>query len=141
MLEKINLIRVVKLLSLLSCFVLLIIACKSATGPSSSISKDIIGDWEGCDGRVVRFGRLDRDTITGRYTRLGGLKQYGFEQNEIGYKVIQQRPGIYTGQVKWRTTSGGVSWKNVTISIEGDRYSDTSSDGCAKEMIRVKVTN
>jgi hypothetical protein len=103
----------------------------------SNINTDIVGSWEGCDGRVVTFTKEENGEIYGRYTQLGGLKKYNFSQDEIGYQVVKQSLGTYTGSVKWRSTTGTETWKKVTITIEGDTYKDDSSDGCSKNMKRI----
>lgn len=127
------------------------IACKTTTtapigGPS--VNNDIIGSWEGCDGRVITFTkkeprmpnnqRTQKDSIIGRYTKLGGLKTYKFTVDEIGYKLVEDSPGNYSGLVKWQNLSGRETWKAVTIHVQGDTYRDDNSDNCSKEIKRIK---
>ncbi|MEE1964204.1 hypothetical protein V1387_16045 [Allomuricauda taeanensis] len=113
--------------------------CKtiSSSIPATTMDKDIVGSWEGCDGRVVTFTKQKSGEIIGRYTHLGGLGEYRFTQDEIGYKVAQKELGTYTGLVKWRNATGEVTWKKVMITIEDNVYKDNNSDGCSKEMKRI----
>lgn len=113
--------------------------CKTtSTAPVvSPVNQNIIGSWEGCDGRVITFTEEENAEITGRYTKLGGLGKYKFTLNEIGYRLTQQSPGNYTGTVKWQDLSGNETWKKVSITIENDVYTDNSSDSCSQEMKRV----
>ncbi len=126
-----------KKIVLLACCSLLWMSCKTVSSTGTPAAETIIGSWEGCDGRVVTFSSEENGEIVGRYSKLGGLARYGFEVNETGYKLRRRAAGTYAGTVKWRTTSGSVSWKKVTVSIQGDTYLDDSSDSCAKEMTRV----
>jgi hypothetical protein len=119
-----------------------LVNCKSVS-PSIEVpskSQSIIGSWVGCDGRVVTFKENDGKYI-GRYTALGNLETYKFTKDEIGYEVIRQSLGNYSGKVKWKDTSGNESWKTVNITIENNVYSDSGSDRCSKEMKRVKTTS
>ncbi|AEM71780.1 hypothetical protein Murru_2754 [Allomuricauda ruestringensis DSM 13258] len=102
-----------------------------------SIDRNIIGSWEGCDGRVITFTN-ENNEIIGRYTKLGGLERYMFNIDEIGYKLTEQKPGTYFGTVKWQSLSGNETWKKVTVTIENNVYTDNQSDACSKEMERVK---
>ncbi len=114
----------------------------SSTKPTTTPTvqnQSILGSWEGCDGRIVAFSEGEGDEIIGRYTELGRLGMYKFTQNEIGYKVTEQKPGIYSGTVKWRTTTGKESWKKLTITIQNNDFmSDNGSDKCSQEMERVQ---
>ena len=127
------------------------VACKTtATAPigGPSVNNDIIGSWEGCDGRVITFTkqkpltqnnqRTHKDSIIGRYTKLGGLKTYKFTVDEIGYKLVEDSLGNYSGLVKWQNLSGKETWKVVTIHVQGDTYKDDNSDSCSKEITRIK---
>lgn len=137
MYEKINYRNKGKQLLLLLALCILWNGCKTTTVGETPVSKDIIGSWKGCDGRVITFQNEGNGEIVGRYTKLGNLGQYGFEESEIGYKVSQQQPGIYYGSVKWRSSNQNVSWKTITITIVGNSYEDNGSDSCAKEMDRI----
>lgn len=137
MAEKINYQKKGFQLLLLIAISILGVGCKSIDAADTPISKTIIGSWKGCDGRIITFQKEGNDQIIGRYTELGNLGQYGFEKNEIGYKVRQQQLGTYTGSVKWRSSGESESWKNITITIAGKSYQDNGSDSCAKEMERV----
>ena len=133
----------VKKLLIFACATVFLANCKSMS-PSikaPSKSQSIIGSWMGCDGRIVTFMKNNEGKYIGRYTDLGGLKTYKFTKNEIGYEVIQESPGSFSGKVKWRDTSGNESWKNVDITIENNVYSDSGSDHCSKEMKRVNTTS
>ncbi|MEM8810166.1 MAG: hypothetical protein AAGF01_29450 [Cyanobacteria bacterium P01_G01_bin.38] len=111
-------------------------ACVYANPPTFAVeSDDLLGSWEGCDGRIVTF-TLEDDQYVGRYTELGGLGWFHFTENEIGYTATQAVDGEYVGQVSWRSTSGTQAWHSNTIQIEGDQYFDTGSDACSTEMIR-----
>ena len=125
---------------ILICCCTLWTGCKTQSigTPVSNPNRDIIGSWEGCDGRVITFSRDEDGEITGHYSQLGELEKYNFSQDEIGYKVTQQSAGTYTGLVKWRSTAGAETWKKVTITIEGGSYKDNSSDGCSKNMKRLE---
>lgn len=117
-------------------------ACKtSSTGSmisSPTIDQDIMGSWEGCDGRVITFTKEDNKVI-GRYTKLGKLEKYKFTLNEVGYRLKEQSVGNYTGTVKWQNLSGNETWRNVTVTIENNIYTDNQSDACSKEMKRVEL--
>ena len=134
-------------------------SCKTtATAPISSSSNhnNIIGSWEGCDGRIITFSKTKplatpsssetkhnkrltkKDSIIGRYSKLGGLTRYQFTQNEIGYKLIEKSRGHYTGMVKWQDLSGTETWKEVTIHVDNDTYRDDNSDSCSKVIKRIK---
>ncbi len=101
--------------------------------------QDIIGSWEGCDGRVVKFSKKDNDKIVGHYMGLGRLDKYKFTLNEEGYRLSQQSSGVYKGLVKWKTVSGEETWEEVTITVENNIYKDSGSDSCSKEMKRINV--
>ena len=133
--------KLAKLLILACCTAFLMTYCKSADTVSETPSKDrsIIGSWKGCDGRVVTFSKDENDEIVGRYNALGRLGAYHFSENEIGYRVTLKAAGSYEGKVKWRSTSGDVSWKNVSIKIEDNTYTDSGSDNCSKEMKRIRL--
>ncbi len=96
---------------------------------------DLIGSWVGCDGRMVTF-TLENGEYIGRYTKLGGLEPYHFKVNEIGYKAKRNLEGKYVGQVKWRWTSGKKRWSPNTITINGNKYTDSGSDSCSRKMDR-----
>tara|TARA_R100001369_G_scaffold82220_1_gene113785 strand:+ start:968 stop:1450 length:483 start_codon:yes stop_codon:yes gene_type:complete len=151
--------KVFRSILLLAISCALWISCKTtATAPiaSSSNHNDIIGSWEGCDGRIITFsktkplatpsssettqnnGLTKKDFIIGRYSKLGGLTRYQFTQNEIGYKLIEKSPGHYTGMVKWQDLSGIETWKEVTIHVDNDTYRDDNSDSCSKVITRIK---
>lgn len=126
-----------KLILLITCCTLLTMGCRSVTDTGTKTSGDLLGSWEGCDGRVVTFTQNEDGEISGRYTALGGLTRYGFQANEIGYKLRKRAAGSYSGTVKWRNTRGEATWRDVVITIQGDRYMDNSSDNCAREMKRL----
>ncbi|APY12214.1 hypothetical protein BWZ22_13705 [Seonamhaeicola sp. S2-3] len=105
---------------------------------SPTIDQDIMGSWEGCDGRVITFTKED-DKVIGRYTKLGGLEKYKFTLNEVGYRLKEQSVGNYIGTVKWQNLSGKETWKKVIVSIENNIYADNQSDACSKEMKRVEL--
>ena len=83
--------------------------------------------------------RTQKDSIIGRYTKLGGLKTYKFTVDEIGYKLVEDSPGNYSGLVKWQNLSGRETWKAVTVHIENNTYRDNSSDPCSKKITRIKT--
>ncbi|WP_318312711.1 hypothetical protein [Flagellimonas crocea] len=114
------------------------VGCKSVNPPVSYTNKDIIGSWEGCDGRVVTFSKDENGGVLGRYSKLGGLGRYRFSLNEIGFHITQKKPGTYVGQVKWKNTMGNETWREETIEVEGNILKTTSSDNCGKELKRVK---
>jgi hypothetical protein len=129
---------------LFALFATLFAGCKTtSTGPiistpSPSIDQDIIGSWEGCDGRVITFAK-EGNEIIGRYIKLGGLERYKFTLNEEGYRLTWQSAGNYTGTVKWQNPSGNETWKKVSITINNNAYKDSTSDPCSKEMKRVEL--
>ncbi|MDC7995314.1 hypothetical protein [Altibacter sp. HG106] len=119
--------------------IVLLGSCKStSTAPlmGANTNTNIIGSWEGCDGRVVTFFEEDSEII-GRYTELGGLTRYRFTENEVGYRLTEQQPGQYLGMVKWQDQSGNETWKKVSITIKNNTYNDNSSDNCSKDMKRI----
>ena len=114
------------------------VGCKSVGPVATSTNYGIIGSWEGCDGRVVTFSTDENGEIIGRYTKLGGLGRYKFTLNEVGFHLLQQNPGTYVGQVKWRNTVGTETRKDETIIVENNILKTSSSDDCSKELIRVE---
>ncbi len=100
------------------------------------VSSDLLGIWQGCDGRQVTF-TLEDGQYVGRYTALGGLGSYGFTLGEIGYRFTLQPDGSYVGDVEWRG-SNFQEWRPDKATVAGDRYRDTGSDGCSREMTRVR---
>ncbi|MHA7832701.1 MAG: hypothetical protein ACX93O_16520 [Flagellimonas sp.] len=112
--------------------------CKSVNPIVTSTNPDIIGSWEGCDGRVVTFYTNENGEIEGSYSKLGGLGRYKFTLDEVGFHLSQQNRGTYVGQVKWRSTLGKETWKDETIIVEGNVLKTSSSDDCSKELTRVE---
>lgn len=99
---------------------------------------NIIGSWKGCDERIVEFVK-EEDSIFGICRRLGGLSAFGFQENEIGYKITHLGDGEYQGKVKWRFKDDTtVKWRNVKITIDNDTYTDQGSDKCGSKMTKVK---
>ncbi|MEM7186018.1 MAG: hypothetical protein AAF466_05100 [Bacteroidota bacterium] len=115
-----------------------IMACSTQKTIPAPKTYSLIGQWEGCDGRIIEFTKED-DIIIGRCIALGGLGTYGFTLNEVGYEVEAQGNNTYKGRVKWRKTGQkDPFWKNVEITIDGNSYEDQGSDSCGREMARVK---
>lgn len=131
--------RTLKNILLFSLYLAICMGCKTTYMPKklSSTSENIIGFWKGCDDRIIAFSKDQNGDIVGRYIQIGGLAKYKFVINEVGYRITEQSPGIYTGTVKWRDNNGNESWKKVTISIKNNTYRDDSSDPCSKEMTKV----
>lgn len=128
----------IRLIVLLSISFITLAGCKSVDSVVSSANTDIIGSWEGCDGRVVTFYKDERGEIKGRYTQLGGLGKYNFSLNEVGFRLSRKSPGVYVGQVKWRNTIGKETWKDETITVENNILKTTSSDDCSTELAKVE---
>ncbi|MCU7836753.1 MAG: hypothetical protein KZQ83_16075 [gamma proteobacterium symbiont of Taylorina sp.] len=93
-------------------------------------SDKLIGSWEGCDGRVVRFS-YNNGRYEGRYTELGGLAPYHFTEGELGFIAIKNSDGSYSVEVKWRWLSSPdrIDWKPSTITVKGG--TDTGSGSCS----------
>ena len=123
---------------LLSLLILTMVMVGCGVKKQTVINNSIIGSWEGCDGRVITFTQ-EGDSILGHYTKLNGLERFGFSQNEIGYKLIRESVGSYTGQVKWRAINiKEPTWRAVKVSIHENTYQDIGSDRCGREMTRIK---
>ena len=129
---------------LLAISLAILSGCKAISVNSSAVDNSIIGSWEGCDERIITFTKEENPTadgkdgeIIGRYTKLGKLERYKFTQNEIGYKLTEQGPGLYIGTVKWQDPNGNETWKKVSITIEDSTYKSDGSDRCSEEMKRV----
>ena len=114
------------------------VSCKSINPIATSTYTDIIGSWEGCDGRVVTFYTNENGEIEGRYAKLGELGRYKFTLDEVGFHLSQQNPGTYVGQVKWKNTMGKETWRDETIIVENNILKTSSSDDCSKELTRVE---
>lgn len=124
-----------KIAFLFSVFLILLANCKTT---SVLITKnDIVGTWEGCDGRQIVFSENTEGEIIGHLAKLGKLERYKFTLNEEAYRVKKQSHGVYTGVVKWQNLNGKETWEKVTITIENDVYTDDGSDSCSKEMKRI----
>lgn len=133
--------KMLKIIFFSGLYLFLSVSCKTVSVKPviSNTDQNIIGYWEGCDGRVVKFTKNEDNSIVGHYEKLGELYKYKFAVNEEGYRLNQQNPGVYKGLVKWKTISGEETWKEVTITIENDIYKDNGSDGCSKEMKRIDI--
>ncbi|MFC4220066.1 hypothetical protein [Flagellimonas marina] len=115
------------------------VGCKSVSPTVSNTNTNIIGSWEGCDGRVVAFYTNEKGEIEGRYSKLGGLDKFKFTLDEIGFHLTRKSPGVYTGKVKWRNTSGTESWRDETIVVENDILKTSGSDFCGNELKRINT--
>ncbi|MBO0324137.1 hypothetical protein J0X14_17640 [Muricauda sp. CAU 1633] len=127
-----------KFILLLSLSLGLWVSCKSVNPVVNSTNTNIIGSWEGCDGRVVAFYANENGEIEGRYSKLGGLDRFKFTVDEIGFLLTQKNPGVYTGRVKWRNTAGTATWRDETIVVENKILKTSGSDACGNEMTKVE---
>ncbi|WP_036385317.1 hypothetical protein [Muricauda sp. MAR_2010_75] len=132
-------VKKIKFIPLIFISLLIFGSCKSVSPVVSSTNTDIIGSWEGCDGRVVSFYTNENGEIEGRYSKLGGLGRFKFAVDEIGFFLTQTSTGVYTGKVKWRNTSGAATWRDETIVVENNILKTSGSDACGNEMTRVKT--
>ena len=132
-------VKKIKFIPLIFISLLIFGSCKSVSPVVSSTNTDIIGSWEGCDGRVVSFYTNENGEIEGRYSKLGGLGRFKFAVDEIGFLLTQTSTGVYTGKVKWRNTSGAATWRDETIVVENNILKTSGSDACGNEMTRVKT--
>ena len=131
-------VKIIKFIVLLSLILGIGISCKSISPIATSTNTNIIGSWEGCDGRVVTFYTNENGEIEGRYSKLGGLGRFKFSLNEVGFRLSKKSPDIYVGQVKWRNTMGEATWKDETITVENRILKTTSSDDCSTELVKVE---
>jgi hypothetical protein len=123
-------------------------------------SSDGCGNASGMD-REVEFIRLAPNPnwqYVGIYRRLDAeLIELGFTMGEIGYYANwDEARQVYTGEVLWRTNATGevvASWvtdNDITVSVLPEYagpvspavavpylYSDTESDGCSTDMVKV----
>ena len=130
-----SIVIAIVILASFSCASKKVVTSKPETIPN------IIGFWKGCDERVIAFIQ-ENDSIYGICKELGGLAEYGFEEDEVGYKVVVKENGVYQGKVKWRyKDKPNASWKNVEIKIDNNSYSDKGSDRCGANMNRVTNLN
>ena len=113
-----------------------VIGTEDTQPPPEQMSGELLGSWLGCDGRVVTF-TLENGQYFGRYDNIGGLGSYGFQVGEIGFRAQRRPDGTYVGDVKWRWANGDFQWRENTITIKGDEYSDTASDSCSNRMTRL----
>ena len=73
--------------------------------------------------------------LIGRYTDPGPGSP--FTVNEI---VVRAKPlggGRYDAPILWRWTDGRSEWRQNTITVTGDQYSQTGADSCTQTMTRV----
>ncbi|WP_437399530.1 hypothetical protein [Flagellimonas lutimaris] len=131
-------VKKINFIVLLSLSLGIWVSCKSINPIVTSTDPNIIGSWEGCDGRVVTFYTNENGEIEGRYSKLGGLGRYKFTLDEVGFHLSQKSPGTYVGQVKWRNTLGKETWKDETIIVKENVLETSSSDDCSKELTRVE---
>ena len=129
----------IKFILILSISLGIWVGCKSVSPTVTSTNTNIIGSWEGCDGRVVAFYANENGEIEGRYSKLGGLDRFKFTVDEIGFLLTQKSPGVYAGRVKWRNTTGTATWRDETIVVENNILKTSGSDACGNEMTRVKT--
>ncbi len=111
--------------------------CSGSTQVSPLENQQLLGRWQGCDGRVVEFTE-DRGVLRGAYIALGGLGTYGFRIGQAGYEARQVSPGLYEGRVLWMGAATTPQWRPNRITIQGDDYKDTGSDSCSQNMKRVR---
>jgi hypothetical protein len=108
--------------------------------------------------QFVRMSNFPDWEYVGIYRRIDSeMVSLGFNMGEIGYHANwDEARQVYTGEVLWRTSVGGsvvATWvpdNDITISVWPEyagpistsvavpySYSDTESDECSNEMIRV----
>lgn len=131
-------VKKIKFIVLLSLSLGIWVSCTSVNPVVTKTNTDIIGSWEGCDGRVVTFYIDENGEIEGRYSKLGGLGRYKFTLDEVGFHLSQQSPGTYVGQVKWRNTTGKETWRDETIVVENNILKTSSSDDCSTKLTKVE---
>ena len=112
-------------------------SCGGSTQLPPSPNQQLLGRWQGCDGRIVEFTETG-GVLRGAYVALGGVGAYGFRLGEVGYEARQVSPGVYEGRVLWKGGSATPQWRPNRITIQGDDYGDTASDSCSRNMKRVR---
>jgi hypothetical protein len=126
-------------LHVLNSIVLLLSGCLCSL---SSEATDLLGIWQGCDGRKVEFTQ-EGDAFVGRYIALGNLGAYKFQVGEVGYRhrLLDSQAQTYQGQDKWRRSDPESTfyWRDsvIRMSADADSFSDSGADQCSATMARV----
>ncbi len=118
-----------RLVPLFSLFLLALLSASPVLA-----DEPLLGSWKDCAGHVVTFTAEGAELI-GRYTDPGPGSP--FTVNEI---VVRAKPlggGRYDAPILWRWTDGRSEWRQNTITVTGDQYSQTGADSCTQTMTRV----
>lgn len=98
--------------------------------PPKVKSQELEGLWERSDGHRVRFSKQAETSYLGCIDTLTpNLQNCGFKVGEMTFKVTRISETQFRGQVlwKWYGTVTKSEWKDVTITVNDNRMTDSST--------------